>query len=160
MSGTAGQRSGRRGWRAHALAAVAVVAALVVGYLFFVRALNSAIFSCVPSFSEATIVAPDSPRGRLLCSVDDAGELGFRDAIAVLLLAVLVLSVLLAVVVWLRSRRFIVLAPFLLLVALAPLALHSAMSLVRADCTKDEWQRHGVSGCERSEERRPGLGQY
>lgn len=136
------------------------MAALLVGFLFFVRALTSAINSCVPAYSEATIVAPDSPRGRLLCSVDDAGELVFRDAIAVLLLAVLVLSVLLAAAVWLRSRRFVVLAPFLLLVAFAPIALHGVTSLVRADCTKHEWQRPGASGCERSEERRPGLGQY
>jgi len=136
------------------------VAALTVGYLFLVRALNNAIDSCLPAFIEPGIVAPASPRGRLLCSVDDAGELGFRNAVAVLLLTVLAVSVLLTVAASLRSRRFIVLAPFLLLVAFAPLALHSATSLVRADCTKDEWQRHGVSGCERSEELRPGLGQY
>ncbi len=135
------------------------MASVLIGFAFSVRAINDLIHACVPAYSEATIAAPDSPRGRLLCSVDDAGEIGFRDAAVVVLLGVLVVSALLASASWLKSRRFVVLAPFLLLVAIAPLALHLAASHVRAGCTEDEWQRYGASGCERSEEERPGLGQ-
>ncbi len=116
-------------------------------------------FQCAPDYSESTIVAPESYRGRLLCSVTD-GEVG-TSGWAIALLALLPLAAIVAAgAAWFRGRRRgLALACCLVAIAL-PWGIRLTASTIPADCTSGQWDRYGSPGCERNEELRPGLGQY
>lgn len=145
------------GFLRHVVAGVAVAVIGVVGMMVgAATAFVGATWMCEPSFSEATIVAPRSFRGRLVCGIDGEGNLS--DRAPLIIFGVVVLCAVVALVVWARTMRWSRLVPVLALQALAPALVAVGMGLVPADCTDGQWEKYGASGCERNEEKRPGIG--
>lgn len=146
------RRSYAAGIAAIALAATAGLGAAVAAIFWFEPA-------CVADYSEATIVAPGSMRGRLLCSVTD-GELDDTAWPIYTIAALAVVFTIAAAVLWLRRRPLGTIAACLVGAVVLPWLAVAAIAVTPADCTDAQWQRYGDSGCERNEELRPGLGQY
>jgi hypothetical protein len=98
---------------------------------------------------EGTVRAPRSTQGLLVCSDGGLGE----PRITVLVAAGVALW-LLALVLWLRTRRFTWLVPLLVLVVASP-ALTAVVATRFPDaCTKAQRQEYGRAGCERDLEMR------
>lgn len=154
-----GQTPSRRPKKAHAVAASAISLTLLGGLSASVAAIILFEPACVADYSEDTIVAPDSTRGRLLCSVTN-GELNDTvwpiAAIAVTAVAFAITATLL----WARRRPIWSVTTTLAAAVAIPWLTVGAVAATPADCSPEQWDRYGASGCERSEELRPGLGQY
>jgi hypothetical protein len=135
-----------------AVAVIGVVGMMVGAALTFV----GATWMCEADYSEATIVAPRSFRGRLVCGIDGEGQLS--DRAPWIIIGVVALCAVAALVVWARTIRWSRLVPLLALQALAPALVAVGIGLVPADCTDGQWEKYGAPGCERSEEERPGIG--
>ncbi|MFC7358786.1 hypothetical protein [Nocardioides astragali] len=148
-----------RRWPAHVLASVVVGVAAFLAFVGTVMWMLELAVPCVPDYSESVIIAPDSYRGRVLCSVTN-GELGMSvPALTVLgLLPAIALAP--ALSSWIRHKRFVPMVPWLLVAILLPWGIRSAVHLLPADCSAAQRSAHGAAGCERDEEQRPGLGQY
>lgn len=145
--------------RTHVLALSAAALALIGGLAAAVTAIFSFEPACVADYSEDTIVAPDSPRGRLLCTVTD-GELGDSMWPIVVIAVTAVALVAVAVMLWARRRPVWLLVATLATAVALPWLAVGAIAAAPADCTPAQWKTYGDSGCERNEELRPGLGQY
>lgn len=145
--------------RARAAFLGVVVLAMVLGLAAAVAAVFAFEPACIADFSEDTIVAPDSIRGRLLCSVRD-GELNDTVWPIYLIAAIAVLGAAAAAALQIggKSRRLV--ATALAAAVVVPWVAVGAIAAAPADCTAAQWDRYGDAGCERNEELRPGLGQY
>lgn len=150
----------KRSWARHVLAGTVVVLAAVGGFVGAVMASLRLYPACEADFSEATIVAPDSARGRVLCSIATDGSLADDDRVLYVLTAAPVLLALVGLAVWIATRRFAWLLPVLAAALLVPWLVGGAVLSLSADCTSAQRNDHGAAGCERDEEQRPGLGQY
>lgn len=141
-----------------AMAALLVVGAGVLAGVLTLASVVWLTSGCVPGYSEAIILAPESWRGRVACTVTEDGDiaarLGILPAIGLLVLAALVW----AVRRWSRLRALRALVLPLALAVVAPLVVVLGVALLPADCSQAAWDEHGAAGCERSEEERPGLG--
>lgn len=139
----------------HGGAMVATAVAMVVGLVVAAPLFALQGLTCVADYSEATIPAPESWRGRVVCGVTDSGELVGR--LPWLLLAVAAIALVAAVGVWWRHRRMRLLLAALVGQLVLPAAVGGALLLLPADCTDAALVEHGAPGCERSEEQRPGI---
>lgn len=149
----------RRTLRAHLAFTVGLVAAAVAAFAGLVYWFADLAFQCAPDYSESTIIAPESYRGRLLCAVTD-GEVGTSVWASGLLALLPLVALVAAAAAWVRHRRVaLVLACCLTAVAL-PWGIRLTTTALPADCTDAQWKIYGSPGCERNEELRPGLGQY
>jgi hypothetical protein len=149
----------QRPWVGHFAAASAIVGAGVLALVGSAMWVLDLAVPCAPDYSESTVVAPDSDRGRLLCAVSD-GELTTSPLAVWLLALVPAAALLVAVLLWVRRRR---LRPVLLacvVAVLLPWGVRLAVQSLPADCSPEQLADHGSAGCERSEEERPGFGQY
>ena len=155
--GTPGR--GHRRWPAHLAAVTVVLLAGVASFVGSVWWLVDLAAPCEASYSEATIVAPDSYRGRLLCTTSN-GELGpslpgvFALGAAPLLVAVA------GLVWWIRGATWTRLLIWVLVAVSLPWAIRVTLHALPADCTPAQWDTYGPAGCERSEEQRGGINQY
>lgn len=154
------ERAAPRRWWVHVLAVALCVLGAVGGYIGGIVTLLTDYPACMADFSEDTIVAPNSNRGWLLCSVTRDGELSDRGFVLFILLGVPVLLALIGLVVWVRVKRLAVLLPLLVLAVLLPWVWGGVVAVLSPDCNDYQWAEHGAGGCERSEEERPGLNQY
>ena len=154
------KRSPRRRRAAHLVAGACVVLAAAGGFVGALMSHLALYPACEASYSEATIVAPASHRGRFLCSV--ASDRSFGDDILVPfgLMAAPVLLALVGLLVWVVFKRFVWLLPVLVVALLFPWVMRGAVLALPPDCTAAQWDDHGAAGCERDEEQRPGIGQY
>jgi hypothetical protein len=155
-----GTTRSRRPLHAHALAAGAIVGALSSGIAAMYVMVLAFYPACVGEASEATIVAPDSARGGLLCSVTSGGDLNDTAWPVFVVIALAVGMTLAAAVVWSRSARLAIIAATALAAAVAPWAPVAAIATLPADCTAAQWDTYGAAGCERDEELRPGFAHY
>lgn len=147
-----------RSWPAHFAAAALIVVAGIGAFVGSVLWIVALAVPCAPDFSEATVVAPESDRGRLLCAVED-GEL-VVSTLGVGLLALLpAVALLVAIIVWVRRRRLLAVLVACVVAVLLPWSVRIAAQALPADCSPDQLAAHGSGGCERDEELRPGLGQ-
>lgn len=80
--------------------------------------------ACEASYSEATIVAPDALRGRLLCSVASDGSFGDSVLVPLRLAAAPVLLALVGLAVWVLFKRSAWLLPFVVAALLLPWVVH------------------------------------
>lgn len=146
--------------RTHVLVAVLTLVALVASLVGTVVALLPLLAACTPDYSEATIVAPDSARGTLLCTVTDSGELA--SSAVVLIVALIGCTVVVAggAAAWVRLGSLWLVLALLMVAVVLPWAVRGAVTNLSPDCTAAQWDEHGAAGCERSEEQRPGFGQY
>lgn len=149
----------RRSWRTHAGIGAALLMVLISGIGAFYMAVMSFYPACVADFSEATIVAPDSVRGHLLCRVTSDGDLVDRTWFAIVLVACIVLTAVASIIAWVR-RNSRTLVSVLAVGAIMPWVAVGTMAIAPAECSSDEWDRYGAAGCERNEELRPGLSVY
>jgi hypothetical protein len=143
----------------HVLAASAIVLAGVLAFVGSVLWVIALAVPCAPDYSESTMVAPDSDRGRLLCAVSD-GELTMSPVAVWVLALVPAAALLAAVLLWVRRRRLLPVLLACLVAVLLPWGVRLAVQALPADCSPEQLAEHGSAGCERSEEERPGLGQY
>lgn len=139
----------------HTGAIIAIAAAAVVGALVAAPLLALQDLTCVADFSEATIPAPESWRGRAVCGVTDSGELVGR--LPWIILGAVTIALVLAVAVWVLRHRLRLLVPALLGQLVLPVAVGGALLLLPADCSDGALAEHGAPGCERDEEERPGI---
>lgn len=139
----------------HAGAIVAVAVAAVIGLVVAAPLLALQDLTCVADYSEATIPAPESWRGRVVCGVTDSGELVGR--LPWIILGVVAIALVLAIAVWVRCHRLRLLVPALVGQLVLPAAVGGALLLLPADCSEGALAEHGAPGCERHEEERPGI---
>lgn len=139
----------------HIGAMAAASGAAVAGLVLAAPLLARQDLTCVADFSEATIPAPESWRGRVVCGVTDAGDLVGR--LPWILLGAVALALVVALGVWWRHRRVRALVPAVLAQLVLPVAVGGALLLLPADCSPAALAEHGAPGCERNEELRPGI---
>jgi hypothetical protein len=151
--------STHRPWVGHVAAAVAVVGAGALAFVGSVLWVVDLAVPCAPDYSESTVVAPESDRGRLLCAVSD-GELTTSPLVVGLLALVPAAALLAAVALWVRRRRLLPVLLACIVAVLLPWGVRVAVQALPADCSPEQLAEHGSAGCERNEELRPGLGQY
>lgn len=151
--------TGSRAWPRHLAAAALVLVAGILAFVGTVMWVVALAVPCAPDFSESTVVAPASDRGRLLCAVVD-GELAMSGPVVGVLAALPAAALLVGLVLWLRRRRWVPLLLACAMAALLPWGVRLAAQALPADCSPDQLAEHGSAGCERDEEERPGLGQY
>ena len=149
----------RRSRKANLGIGVALFVALASGIGAFYAAIFAFYPACVADYSEDTIVAPDSPRGHLLCQVTSEGDLVDRPWFGYALLACIILTAVVAITAWVR-RGHKTLVTVLVAGSIAPWVAVGAMATAPAECSPDEWDAYGAAGCERNEELRPGLSVY
>lgn len=126
-----------------------MLTAPVVVYALLIPLIPLAEQQCAGIDDEGTMAAPASLRGRLLCTGPDSdtGLLLVYWLPAVLLLV-------LALVLWLRTRRVAWFAATLVLAAASPLLAALAVNIAPASCIVFQRQLHGAEGCERNRELR------
>lgn len=137
------------------LLVVLLLVTTVAGLAVSLNLVFAAETNCMADFSEDTIVAPASWRGRVICG-RDAGAL--FDRTYWLILAAAVGSALYVIVRWFRRPGTRLAWGLLPLVASPAFVL--LVLAIPADCTAGQWQKYGEGGCERNEERRPGISNW
>lgn len=148
-----------RSVKAHVVAGSAIVLALLAGLSAAVAAILLFEPACVAAYSEDTIVAPKSTRGRLLCSVTN-GELNDTVWPIAVIAVTTVAFAITATLLWARRKPIWSVTTALAAAVALPWFTVGAVAATPADCSPEQWDRYGASGCERSEELRPGIGQY
>lgn len=156
---TTTSRAPSRTWPRHVAAAALVLVAGVLAFVGTVMWVVALAVPCAPDFSESTVVAPDSDRGRLLCAVS-GGELTMSGPVVGSLAALPAAALLVGLVLWVRRGRWVTVLLACAVAVLLPWGVRLGVQALPADCSPDQLAEHGPAGCERSEEERPGLGQY
>lgn len=142
----------------HVVAVVVLGFAGLAGFIASFAVWGRQELTCEADFSEATIPAPASYRGRLVCSVAESGDLGSRAPF--LLMGACVVIGLVAAFLWFRTPRWRRLCVLAVVQLATPALVGLALLLVPADCTDAQREAYGAGGCERNEEERPGLSQW
>lgn len=90
---------------------------------------------------EGTVAAPRSLQGRLMCT--DDGVRGHYFALALMIILLVV-----ALVVWLRRRSVAITLILLAVMAVVPVPVAMAIYSLPDECTSDQWDRYGDEGCQ------------
>jgi hypothetical protein len=104
---------------------------------------------CIGYDDEGIIRAPRSWQGRLVCS-----DGGYGDPRVTTLCVLAVVLWVVALAVWLRTRRILWVAGLLIVAVISPAMVGAAASALPADCTAAQKSQYGDRGCGRDLEMR------